>query len=216
MFSSVQLLSHVWLCDPMDCSMPGFPVHHPLPEFTQTHVLWVGDAIQSSQPLSSPSPPTFNLSQHQGLFQWVSSSHQVAKVLEFPASTSVLPMNTQDWSPLGWTGLISLQFKGLSRVLYTPLYLWPNIHKVCVYPRFTPQATQRYTHHCFCWEGIWSNLDYKLGSGWIKHGWCYIAIKKKIDAHVSGKWILRTYYFSQKCKTEENVYHNIIDTNLDT
>ena len=69
-------------CDPMDCSMPGFPVHHQLSEFTQTHVHRVGDAIQPSQPLSSPSPPTFNLSQHQGLFQWVSSSHQVAKVLE--------------------------------------------------------------------------------------------------------------------------------------
>ena len=71
------------LCDPMDCSMPGFPVHHQLPEPAQTHVYWVGDAIQPSYPLSSPSPPTFNLSQHQGLFQWVSSSHQVAKVLEF-------------------------------------------------------------------------------------------------------------------------------------
>ena len=70
-------------CDPMDCSTPGFPVHHQLPELTQTHVHWVGDAIQPSHPLSSPSPPTFNWSQHQGLFQWVSSSHQMAKVLEF-------------------------------------------------------------------------------------------------------------------------------------
>ena len=67
----------------MGCSTPGFPVHHQLPELTQTHVHWVGDAIQSSHPLSSPSPPAFNLSQHQGLFQWVSSSHEVAKVLEF-------------------------------------------------------------------------------------------------------------------------------------
>ena len=71
------------LCDSMDCSMPGLPVYHQLQEFTQTHVHWVGDAIQPSLPLSSPSPPTFNLSQHQGLFKWVSSSHQVAKVLEF-------------------------------------------------------------------------------------------------------------------------------------
>ena len=71
------------LCDPMDCSMPGLPVHHQLPEFTQNHVHWVSDAIQPSHPLSSPSPPAFNLSQHQSLFQWVSSSHQVAKVLEF-------------------------------------------------------------------------------------------------------------------------------------
>ena len=66
----------------MDCSTPGFPVHHQLPELAQTHVHRVGDAIHPSHPLLCPSPPTFNLSQHQGLFQWVSSSHQVAKVLE--------------------------------------------------------------------------------------------------------------------------------------
>ena len=70
------------LCDPMNRSMPGLPVHHQLPEFTQTHIHWVGDAIQPSHPLLSPSP-ALNLSQHQGLFQWVSSSHEVAKVLEF-------------------------------------------------------------------------------------------------------------------------------------
>ena len=70
-------------CDPMDYSAPGFPVHHQLLELTQTHVHQVGDAIRPSHPLSFPSPPTFSLSQHQILFQWVSSSHQVAKVLEF-------------------------------------------------------------------------------------------------------------------------------------
>ena len=68
----------------MDCSMPGFPVHHQPPDLAQTHVHWVSDAVQPSHPLSSPSPPAFSLSQHQGLFQWVSSSHQVARVLEFP------------------------------------------------------------------------------------------------------------------------------------
>ena len=71
------------LCDPMDCSTPGLPVHHQLLELAQTHVHWVSDAIQPSHPLLSASPPAFSLSQHQGLFQWVSSSHQVAKVLEF-------------------------------------------------------------------------------------------------------------------------------------
>ena len=71
------------LCDPMNRSMPGLPVHHLLLEFTQTQVHRIGDAIQPSHPLSSPSPPAFNLSQHQGLFQQVSSSCQVAKVLEF-------------------------------------------------------------------------------------------------------------------------------------
>ena len=71
------------LCDLMDCSTPGLPVHHQLPELAQTHVHRVGDAIQPSHPLSSPSPPAINLSQHQSLSQWVSSSNQVAKVLEF-------------------------------------------------------------------------------------------------------------------------------------
>ena len=71
------------LCDPMNHSMPGLSVHHQLPEFTQTHVHWVSDAIQPSHPLSSPSPPAPNPSQHQSLFQWVNSSHEVAKVLEF-------------------------------------------------------------------------------------------------------------------------------------
>ena len=74
--------SHLTLSDPMDCSKPGVPVLHYLLEFAQTHVLWVGDAIQSSHALSSPVPPALNLSQHQGLFQWVSSLHQVAKGLE--------------------------------------------------------------------------------------------------------------------------------------
>ena len=81
-FSSVAQSCPI-LCDPMDCSTPGLPVHYQLPELAQTHVHWVGDVIQPSHPLSSPSPPAFNLSQHQGFFQWVSSSHQVAKGLEF-------------------------------------------------------------------------------------------------------------------------------------
>ena len=94
----VQLLSRVQLfVTPMNCSTPGLPDYHQLPEFTQTHVRWVGDAIQPSHPLSSPSPPTLSLSQHQGLFKWVSSSHQVAKVLEFQLQHQFL----QDWSPLG-------------------------------------------------------------------------------------------------------------------
>ena len=86
--SEPQLLSPVRLCNPMNCSIPGFPVHHQLLEFTQTHVHWVGNAIQPSHPLSSPSPPILNLSQHQGLFQWVCSLHQVAKVLRFSFNIS--------------------------------------------------------------------------------------------------------------------------------
>ena len=86
-FSSVQFISVAQscptLCDPMNHSTPGLPVHHQLPEFTQTRVHRVSDAIQPSHPLSSPSPPAPNPSQHQSLFQWVNSSHEVAKVLEF-------------------------------------------------------------------------------------------------------------------------------------
>ena len=84
------------LCNPMNCSTPGLPVHHQHLESTQTHVHRVGDAIQPSHPLSSPSPLAPNSSQHQGLFQWVNSLHEVAKVL-VSALASVLPKNTQDW-----------------------------------------------------------------------------------------------------------------------
>ena len=80
-FSSVAQMYQT-LCDPVDNSTQSFPVHHQLPELTQTHVHWVSDAIQPSHPLSSPSPPALNLSQHQGLLKWVHSSHQVAKALE--------------------------------------------------------------------------------------------------------------------------------------
>ena len=85
--------SYPTLCDPMNHNTPGLPVHHQLLEFTQTHVHWVGDAIQPSHPLV-PSPPALNLSQHQGLFKWVSSSHQVAKVLEFQ-----LQHQSFQWTP---------------------------------------------------------------------------------------------------------------------
>ena len=81
-FSSVAQ-SCLTLCNPMKCSMPGLPVHHQLLEFTQTHVHWAGDDIQPSYPFSAPFPPALKLSQHQSLFKWVSSSHQVAKLLEF-------------------------------------------------------------------------------------------------------------------------------------
>ena len=103
------------LCDPMNHSTPSLPVHHQLPESTQTHVHRVSDAIQPSHPLSSPSPPASNPSQQQSfpmsqLFAWGGQSIGVS------ASASVLPMNIQNWTPLGWTSWISLQSKGLSRV----------------------------------------------------------------------------------------------------
>ena len=102
-FSSV-IQSCSTLCNPMDCSTPGLPVHHQLQGFTQIHVHWVGDVIQPSYPLSLPSPPTFNLSQDQGLFKWVSSLHQVAKYWSFRFNIS--PFNE-------YSGLISFRMDSL-------------------------------------------------------------------------------------------------------
>ena len=132
------------LCDPMDCSMPGFPVHHQSLELTQTHVHWVGDAIQPSHSLSSPSLPTFNLSQPSGSFPtsqlFTSGGHSIRAL----ASASVPPMNIQGWFPLGLTGLISLLSDGLSRVFSNTTVqkhqlfsaqpsLWSNFH-ICTWP----------------------------------------------------------------------------------
>ena len=94
LFVSVQSLSRVWPCNPMNHSTPGLLVHYQLPEFTQTHVHRAGDAIQPSHPLSSPSPLAPNPSQHQSLFQWVNSLHEVAKVLEFQ-----LQHQSFQWAP---------------------------------------------------------------------------------------------------------------------
>ena len=113
LFSHSVMSDSLWL---MDCSTPGLPVHQQLLEFTQIHGHSVGDAIQPSHPLSSPSPPSFNLSQHQGLFKYFILCIRWPKYWSFSFSI-ILPMNIQDWSPLGWTGLISLQSKGFSRAL---------------------------------------------------------------------------------------------------
>ena len=98
------------LCDPVNRSTPGLPVHHQLPESIQTHVHWIGEAIQPSHPLSSASPPALNLSQHQGLFKWVSFSHQVVKILEFQ-----LQHQSFQWTPrtdllrMDWLDLLAVQ-----------------------------------------------------------------------------------------------------------
>ena len=106
----VQSLSHVWLCDPMDCSTPGFPVPYYLPEFAQIHVHWVSDAIQRSHPLSSPFTPALSLSQHQSLFQWVGSSHQVVKVLEFQLwHQSFQGIFRVDFLRIDWFGLLAIK-----------------------------------------------------------------------------------------------------------
>ena len=111
-FSSVPQSSPT-LCDPMNRSTPGLSVHHHLPEFTQTHIHRVSDAIQPSHPQSSPSPPAPNPSQHQSLFQLFAWGGQSTGV---SALASFLPKKSQGWSPSKWIGWISLQSKGLSRV----------------------------------------------------------------------------------------------------
>ena len=108
-FSSVTQLCPTH-CDPKNCSTPGLPVHYQLPGFTQTHVHWVGDTIQISHPLSSPSLLAFNLSQYQGFFQWVSSSHQVAKVLKFQLQCqSFQSIFRTDFFWIDWFDLLVIQ-----------------------------------------------------------------------------------------------------------
>ena len=129
-------------CDPMSCSMPGLPVHHQLPEFTQTHVHQVGDAIQTSHPLSFPSPPAPNPSQHQSfsMSQHFACSGQSTGV---SALVSIFPKNTQGWSPSEWTGWISLQSKGLSRVFSNT-----TVQK---HQFFSTQPSSQFNSHIHTW-----------------------------------------------------------------
>ena len=114
-FSSVAHLC-LTLCNPMNHSMTGLPVHHQLPELAQTHVHWISDAIQPSHPLSSFSPPAFKLSKHEGSLQMSQLFSSGSQSIGVSASASVLPRNIQNCFPLGWTDWISLLSKGLSRV----------------------------------------------------------------------------------------------------
>ena len=156
------------LCDPMNRSMPGLPVHHQLLEFTQTHVHWVGDAIQQSHPLSSPSPPAPNPSQHQSLFQWVNSSHEVAKLLGVSALASFLPKKSQGWSPSEWTSWISLQSKRLSRVFPKPGF--KSINSSALSFLHSPTITSIHDHwknHSLdqtdlCWQSNVSAFEYAI------------------------------------------------------
>ena len=119
------------LCDPMNCSTPGLPVHHQLPEFTQTHIHRVSDAIQPSHPLSSPSPPASSPSQHQGLFQWVNSSHEVA-MRYWSFSLSISPSNEHPGlvsSRMDWLNLLSVQ--GTCKSLLRLCVFGGNTQKRC-------------------------------------------------------------------------------------
>ena len=135
-FSSVQFnsiaQSCLTLCNPMDCSTPGFPVLHQLPEPTQTHVHWVGDAIKPSHLLSSPSSPTFNLPSIR-VFSKVSIFTWGGQTIGVSALASVLPMYIQDSFPSGWTGWISLQSKGLSRVFSNTTVQKHSLVLSCLY-----------------------------------------------------------------------------------
>ena len=139
MFPSSVTQSCLTLCDHMDCSMPVFPVNHQLPELAQTRVHWVGNAIQLSHPLLSPSPPSTQSFPASGSFPISQLFASGGQSIAVSASASVLPMNIRDWFPLGLTGWISLQSKGLSRVFSNTtvkkhqffsaqLSLWSNSH----------------------------------------------------------------------------------------
>ena len=150
-FSSVDQ-SCLTFCDPMNCSTPGLPVHHQLPEFTQTNVHWVSDAIQPSHPLSSPSLPAPNPSQHESfpvsqLFAWGGQSTGVS------ALAPVLPKKSQGWSPSEWTGSISLSSKGLSRVFSNT-----TVQK---HQFFSAQLSSQSNSHIHTWplEKPWPWLD---------------------------------------------------------
>ena len=148
------------LWDPMDYSMPCLPVHHQLLEFTETHVHWVGDAIQTSHPLSSPS--AFNLSGSFQMSQFFTSGGQ-----SIGASTSLLPVNIQDWFPLGWTGWISLQSKGLSRVFSNTESKSINFSALTEKAMATHSSTR-------AWEIPWTEEPGRLqsmGSRRVGHDW---------------------------------------------
>ena len=157
-FSSVTQLC-LALCDPMNCSTPGLPVHHQPLEFTQTHVHWFSDAIQPSHPPSSPSAPALNLSQHQGLFKWVNSLHQVAKVLEFQLQHQSLQWTPRtDFLRMDWLDLLAVQ--GTLKSL-----LQPHSSKASVLQRsafFIVQLSQYEEEACE-----------RVGSLWIPgpHSW---------------------------------------------
>ena len=142
----------------MNCSTPGLPVHHHLPEITQTHVHWVGDAIQPSHPLSSPSPPAPSPSQHQSLFQWVNSLHEVAKVLEewvskpFPEPTSPLAASSHCTA-------FQDRFKFLNHVLMECISL------LLVHNKLSPDVAvwkQTPFSHRFCGSGIQEQLSWEI------------------------------------------------------
>ena len=156
------------LCNPMNRSTPGLPVHHQLLESTQTHVHWVSDAIQPSDPLSSPSPPALNLSQHQGLFKWVSSLHQVAKVLEFQ-----LQHQSYQWTPrtdLLQNGLVGSPCSPRDSQASSPTPQFKSINSLVLSFLHSPTLTSIHDHRKnhnldqtdLCWQSNVSAFEYAI------------------------------------------------------
>ena len=146
------------LCDPVDYSMPGFPVLHYLPEFAQTHVHLVGDVVQPSHRLLPSSPPVFNLSQHQGLFQWVFTSGGQS----IRTSASVLTMNIQGWFPLGLTCLVSLLSRVFSSTtIWKHQFFWHSVFFVVQLSHLcmtTGKKNHSFDHTDLCWQSDVSAL----------------------------------------------------------
>ena len=132
------------LCDPMKHSMPGLPVHHHLPKFTQTHIHQVGDVIQPSHPGSPPSPPAPNLSQHQSLFQWVNSSHEVAKVLELQLEHHSFQRNPR--ADLLQNGLVGSPCSPRDSQESSPTPQFNRINSLALSHLHSPTLTSRHDH----------------------------------------------------------------------
>ena len=129
------------ICEPMNCSTPGLPVHHQLLEFTQNHVHWVGDAIQPSHPLSSPSSPVLNLSHHQGLFKWLNSSHEVAKVLSFSLSINPSKEHPAPRTDLLQDGLVGSPCSPMDSQESSPTPQFKNINSSVLSFLYSPTLT---------------------------------------------------------------------------
>ena len=148
----------------MDCSTPGFPVLHCLPEFAQTHVHWVSDAIQPSHPLSPLSPPALNLSQHQSVFHWVSPSHQVAKVMELKLQHQSFKWMLRVDFLLRLTRLISLQSKDLSRV-FSSTTIWRHqfVDAQLLYGPTLTSIHDYWKNHSFDYTDLMTKQSWELG-----------------------------------------------------
>ena len=183
----------------MDCSTPGVPVHHQLSEFSQTHVHWVGDAIQPSHPLLSPSFPASDLSQHQGLFKWVSSSHQVAKMLEFQ-------FQHQSFQWIFRTGWISFSPRDSQESFPTPLF--QSINSLALNCLYSPTLTSIHDYLIlvdaiiipFCKEENRGSKSLKNSSSITKWwGWCW-----NLD-HLTVKPVLLIYHYIQSPLSRQNI-----------